>query len=105
MVPPVSLLLVYVLLGPVSERFQWYPPSENNTDVFGRGANDAKGSIACQITAFLELRDAGLLQEGDVCLMYDVGEEQYGDGMRTFVDSLTYTPEWIMVSPAMILIY
>jgi acetylornithine deacetylase len=37
--------------------------------------------------------------------MNDVGEEQYGDGMRTFVDSLTYTPEWIMVSPAMILIY
>lgn len=29
-------------------------------------------------------------------MMYDVGEEQYGDGMRTFVQSLTYTPEWIM---------
>ncbi|KAF1970276.1 hypothetical protein BU23DRAFT_474633, partial [Bimuria novae-zelandiae CBS 107.79] len=49
-----------------------------------------------QVTAFLELRDAGVLKEGNVCLMYNVGEEQYGDGMRTFVDSLTYTPEWIM---------
>ncbi|KAK7193716.1 hypothetical protein PSPO01_00389 [Paraphaeosphaeria sporulosa] len=74
----------------------YFPPHDNDTDVFGRGANDAKGSIACQVTAFLELKDAGVIKEGDVCLMYDVGEEQYGDGMRTFVDSLTYTPEWIL---------
>ncbi|ORY02545.1 hypothetical protein BCR34DRAFT_493038, partial [Clohesyomyces aquaticus] len=75
---------------------QWYPPSDNNTDIFGRGANDAKGSIAYQVTAFLKLRDAGAINEGDVYLMYDVGEERYGDGIRTFVDSLTYTPEWIL---------
>lgn len=75
---------------------QWYPPSDNDTDVFGRGANDAKGSIACQVTAFLELREAGVLKEGDVCLMYDVGEEEYGDGMRTFVEALTWKPEFIM---------
>ncbi|KAL5450539.1 hypothetical protein PMIN05_000796 [Paraphaeosphaeria minitans] len=74
----------------------YFPPTDNDTDVCGRGANDAKGSIACQVTASLELKDAGVIKEGDVCLMYDVGEEQYGDGMRTFVDSLTYTPEWIL---------
>ena len=28
--------------------------------------------------------------------MYDVGEEEYGDGMRTFVEALTWTPEFIM---------
>lgn len=75
---------------------QWYPPAENNTDIFGRGANDAKGSLACQVTAFLELRDAGLLQEGDACLLYVVGEERYGDGMGTFVDALDWKPEYII---------
>ncbi|KAK3707276.1 hypothetical protein LTR37_012277 [Vermiconidia calcicola] len=74
----------------------WYPPSDNDTDVFGRGANDAKGSLACQVTAFLELREAGILREGDVCLMYTVGEEAYGDGIRTFVEALTWKPEFIM---------
>lgn len=37
-----------------------------------------------------------MIQEGDVCLLYNVGEELYGDGIRTFVDSLTYTPEFIL---------
>ncbi|KAK3672947.1 hypothetical protein LTR78_007057 [Recurvomyces mirabilis] len=74
----------------------WYPPSDNDTDIFGRGANDAKGSIAAQVIAFLELQDAGVLRDGDVCLLYDVGEERYGDGMQTFVDSLTWKPEFIM---------
>lgn len=52
--------------------------------------------MACQIIAFLELREAGVLNEGDVCLLYGVGEEQYGDGMRTFVEALTWKPEFIM---------
>jgi acetylornithine deacetylase len=46
--------------------------------------------------AFQELREAGVLKEGDVCLMYDVGEEEYGDGIQTFVDALTWKPEFIM---------
>lgn len=46
--------------------------------------------------AYLALKDEGILKEGDVCLLYDVGEERYGDGMATFVESLDWTPQYII---------
>ncbi|ANZ73901.1 BA75_01415T0 [Komagataella pastoris] len=51
--------------------------------IFGRGSCDAKGSVAAQVTAFLNLLDEGSIKEGDVSLLYVVGEEIGGDGMRT----------------------
>lgn len=29
-------------------------------------------------------------------MLYDVGEEEYGDGMHTFVSNLTWTPQYIL---------
>lgn len=40
--------------------------------------------------------EEGVLKEGDVCLLYDVGEERYGDGMAAFVESLDWTPKYIL---------
>lgn len=55
-------------------------------DIWGRGSVDAKGSVAAQIIAVEELLAAGKMEEGDVSLLYVVGEEVGGDGMRTAND-------------------
>ncbi|KAH3681213.1 hypothetical protein WICPIJ_007826 [Wickerhamomyces pijperi] len=50
--------------------------------IWGRGVNDAKGSVAAQIIAAEELYESKEIQEGDVALLFVVGEEVGGDGMR-----------------------
>ncbi|EKG14619.1 ArgE/DapE/ACY1/CPG2/YscS conserved site [Macrophomina phaseolina MS6] len=57
--------------------------------ISGRGSVDAKGSLAAQVTAVLSLlhNDSAPLDPNDVSLLFVVGEEVSGDGMRTFSDS------------------
>lgn len=50
--------------------------------VYGRGSNDAKGSVASQIIAVEELVADNVISEGDVSLLFVVGEEKLGDGMK-----------------------
>lgn len=50
--------------------------------IWGRGTSDAKGSVAAQIKAVEHLRDAGRIGEGDVALLFVVGEERDGHGMK-----------------------
>ena len=57
------------------------PYRDTDTAVYGRGSCDAKGSIAAQITALLELLEAKLVMPEDVSLLFVVGEETTGDGM------------------------
>ncbi|TGZ84981.1 Zn-dependent exopeptidase [Ascodesmis nigricans] len=58
------------------------PYSSSRNTIYGRGSNDAKGSVAAQITAVEELIKEDLLHEGDISLLYVVGEETTGDGMK-----------------------
>ncbi|KAE8452100.1 hypothetical protein EG329_001567 [Mollisiaceae sp. DMI_Dod_QoI] len=51
-------------------------------EIWGRGSVDAKGSVATQIIAVEELLAAGKIVEGDVALLFVVGEERGGDGMK-----------------------
>jgi len=51
------------------------PYSVSGSKIFGRGSNDAKGSVATQIQAVEELRKAGKLSDGDIGLLFVVGEE------------------------------
>jgi acetylornithine deacetylase len=55
-------------------------------EIWGRGSVDAKGSVATQIKAVEELRAAGKIGEGDVALLFVVGEEVGGDGMKKVND-------------------
>lgn len=55
-----------------------------NTTISGRCSVDAKGSVAAQLTAVDELLASGSLAPEDVMVLYVVGEEVSGDGMRTF---------------------
>ncbi len=78
---------VYAKLGdPVvtlSSHMDTVPPfigfSEDDENIYGRGACDAKGVIAAQVFAAQRLKDEGLTNIG---LLYVVGEEDGSDGAR-----------------------
>lgn len=55
------------------------PPTEDDEKIYGRGACDAKGIIAAQITAAEELRKQGI---EDIGLLYTVEEERSSTGAR-----------------------
>ena len=55
------------------------PPTEDDEKIYGRGACDAKGIIASQITAAEELRKQGI---EDIGLLYTVEEERSSTGAR-----------------------
>jgi len=61
-----------------------YNPSEDR--IYGRGSDDAKASVASQLIAVEELLVDGSIGEGDVGVLYVVGEEVGGEGMRTAND-------------------
>lgn len=59
------------------------PYKVEGSRIYGRGTCDAKGSVASQIAAVLAMREKGDVGEGDVALLYVVGEEDTGIGMTT----------------------
>ncbi|PUU81322.1 hypothetical protein B9Z19DRAFT_628266 [Tuber borchii] len=67
------------------------PYKATSNTIYGRGSNDAKGSVASQIIAVEELITEEVISEGDVSLLFVVGEETLGDGMKT-ANSLG--PKW-----------
>jgi acetylornithine deacetylase len=67
-------------LDTVPPFFDYY--KMDNGSIAGRGSADDKGSVATQTFAMLELLESGEIQEGDVSLLFVVGEESGGDGMR-----------------------
>lgn len=60
----------------------WPYQVRKHGDIWGRGSVDAKGSVATQIIAVRELLASGELRDGDLALLFVVGEEIGGDGMR-----------------------
>ncbi|RFU26715.1 hypothetical protein B7463_g9625, partial [Scytalidium lignicola] len=60
----------------------FWPYERRGEEIWGRGTVDAKGSVAAQIKAVEELVTEGAIAEGDVALLFVVGEEVGGDGMR-----------------------
>jgi len=57
---------------------------DSDTIIRGRGSVDAKGSVAAQITAVESLLAAGEVDPQDIMLLYVVGEETTGAGMKHF---------------------
>lgn len=68
-------------------------PPTAETVIAGRGTVDAKGSVATQITAVLELLAASEVTGDDVMLLYVVGEERTGDGMMHFSNMTSQQPD------------
>ncbi|KAI0523899.1 hypothetical protein F5B22DRAFT_422257 [Xylaria bambusicola] len=61
-----------------------------DTLIAGRGSVDAKASVAAQIIAVSELVREKRINAEDVMLLFVVGEERSGDGMRYFSDTLSH---------------
>lgn len=59
-----------------------------DTVLAGRGSVDAKAAVAAQVIALTELLGAGKVAADDVMLVFVVGEEVDGVGMRHFSSSL-----------------
>jgi hypothetical protein len=82
----------------VSSHIDTVPPfweyARQGDEIWGRGSVDAKGSIATQITAFEELREKGKIREGDVGLLFVVGEETGGEGKSQLLRILFPLLQW-----------
>ncbi len=63
-----------------------YHTTKHSMQIWGRGSVDAKAAVAAQITAFQELRTDNKFHEGSIGLLFVVGEETGGDGMRAVND-------------------
>lgn len=59
------------------------PPTSDSV-IAGRGSVDAKGAVAAQVQALQTLLDEGAVLPTDAMLVFVVGEEGPGDGMRHF---------------------
>ncbi|ELR02122.1 hypothetical protein GMDG_05281 [Pseudogymnoascus destructans 20631-21] len=59
----------------------YWPYERRGDEIWGRGTVDAKGAVATQIKAVEALRDSKSISEGDVGMMFVVGEEVNGAGM------------------------
>ena len=57
-------------------------PHAANPAIHGRGANDDKAALAAQVRALVELLADSAVAPDDVALLFVVGEEIGGDGMR-----------------------
>ena len=64
----------------------FWPYERRGEEIWGRGTVDAKGSVASQIIAVESLLETSQIKEGDVALLYVVGEENGGAGMRAAND-------------------
>ena len=72
----------------------YIPPTEDGDKIYGRGACDAKGIIASQITAAEELRREGVT---DIGLLYTVEEERSSTGAKAANDHpLAATCEYLI---------
>lgn len=60
----------------------FYPYEVRGNEIWGRGTVDDKACVASQITAVEQLFASGDIVEGDVSLLFVVGEEVDGRGMR-----------------------
>ncbi|KAF7188302.1 putative carboxypeptidase [Pseudocercospora fuligena] len=72
-----------------------YTENDGNATIFGRGTVDDKGSVAAQVIAVNKLINAKKISADDVALLFVVGEEVGGDGMRKSND-LGLTPKAII---------
>lgn len=68
-------------------------PPTAETVIAGRGTVDAKGSVATQVVALLDLLSTGEVTSDDVMLVYVVGEERTGDGMIYFSNVTSQQPD------------
>lgn len=73
-----------------------YKISKDGKRIYGRGSTDAKGSVAAQVISFLDLLENGDIKEGDLSLLFVVGEENGGHGMQYVNSNIDYHWETVI---------
>lgn len=68
----------------------YWPYRREGDYIYGRGSVDAKSCVAAQICAFDELIEEGTVDESDLALLFVVGEEVEGPGMKYANTHLEY---------------
>jgi acetylornithine deacetylase/succinyl-diaminopimelate desuccinylase len=68
--------------------------------IFGRGAVDMKGALACMLTAMLALKRSGAKLKGDVVFAGVIGEEERSEGTEYIVKSGLKTDGAIVGEPS-----
>jgi succinyl-diaminopimelate desuccinylase len=80
---PVLLFHAHIDTVPSGDFSRWtYSPFEGSLSgdcVYGRGAGDAKGSVAAQLAAFLALARSGMIRKGRIMLAIVADEESGGE--------------------------
>lgn len=71
----------------------YLPYYVNGSRIYGRGSSDAKASVVSQIFTVLSLIESNEIEEGDVSLLFVVGEERGGAGMLHASETLNATWE------------
>ncbi|KAI4593363.1 hypothetical protein KJ359_009894 [Pestalotiopsis sp. 9143b] len=64
----------------------FWPYERKGDEIWGRGSVDAKGSVAAQVIAVESLVREAEISDGDVALLFVIGEEKHGEGMRAAND-------------------
>lgn len=75
----------------------YIPPSEDDSNIYGRGSNDAKGQMACMVSAAQSLVESHPNVAEQLGLLFVVGEEVDHVGMMKANDFDTLTPEYLVV--------
>lgn len=75
------------------------PLTIDGGSIRGRGSSDDLGPLAAQIIAAEELRKEKAVQEGDIGLLFVVGEENGGHGMIAANDMGLYWEAGIFAEP------
>ncbi|XGW01023.1 hypothetical protein V3C99_013741 [Haemonchus contortus] len=73
------------------------PPTQDDTNIYGRGTTDAKGQMACMISAAQALVKTHPKVAEQVALLFVVGEETDHIGMSKANDFVGLNPDYLVV--------
>ncbi|KAK5986789.1 Acetylornithine deacetylase [Trichostrongylus colubriformis] len=75
----------------------YIPPKEDDLNIYGRGSNDAKGQLACMVSAAQALVKSHPDVADQLALLFVVGEEVDHVGMKKANDLLHLEPDYLVV--------
>ncbi|KJH45164.1 peptidase dimerization domain protein [Dictyocaulus viviparus] len=75
----------------------YIPPTMDEMNIYGRGSNDAKGQLACMISAAQYLVDYHPTVANQLALLFVVGEETDHIGMTKANDFTRLNPDYLIV--------
>ncbi len=103
---PSLVLNTHLDTWPAGDRSKWtmtnndpYNPTVHGRFLYGKGASDSRGNLACQVFAVKALMNLGLKFKGDLILAYTVDEERgVNNGAGFLLGKKGLTADYALVS-------